>query len=123
MPRTRKYTPLEHDSIESRILALLARRPASAADLATQLGLNLRSASWFVQSLSQKKQIMPYGYHKKRLLWRRVSAPPAPPAPPRKPWQRNSEVGLDEDDEQWMTYWRLPKAERIHRTPPIRSDQ
>lgn len=114
MPRTSKYTPLERDSIESRILALLARRPASAADLAAALGLTLRSASWFVRSLSQKKQIMPYGYHKKRPLWRRVSAPPAQPRPERKPWQR-SEVGLDEDDEQWMTYWRLPRAERMRR--------
>ena len=115
MPRTSKYTPLERDSIEGRILALLARRPASAADLAPQLGLTLRSVSWFIQSLSQKKQILPYGYHHKRLLWRRVSAPPAPPRPERKTWQRNSEVGLDENDERWMTYWRMPRAERRQR--------
>ena len=115
MPRTGKYTPLERDSIESSILALLARRPASAADLAAALGLTLRSASWFVQSLSQKKQIMPYGYHKKRLLWRRVSAPPAPPRPEFKPLATKTEVGLTTEDEQWMTYWRLPRAERRKR--------
>lgn len=50
---------------------------------------------------------MPLRLSQKRLLWRRVSAP-APPRPERKPWQRNSEVGLTTEDEQWMTYWRLP---------------
>jgi len=104
-----KYTPLETESVMSRILAILARGPALTADLAPQLGMSNRKAGWFISVLAQQKRIVTQGYQDKKQVWRLAGPPPKP--------LQIKEKGISAEDKQWMTYWQLPRAERLRMEP------
>ena len=114
MAKPRKYTDLEQSQIETDILSLLARRPCATADLALRLGRTEREMGWFIGSLRKQRRVVPHVFRNKRQTWCLANATSYPPRV-LKPLATKTEVGLTTEDEQWMTYWRLPRAERRKR--------
>lgn len=115
MAKPRKYTDLEQSQIEAAILSLLARRPCATADLAVRLGRTERETGWFIGSLRKQRRVVPHVLRNKRQTWRLANTTTSYPPLVLKPLATKTEVGLTTEDEQWMTYWRLPRAERRKR--------
>ena len=115
MAKPRKYTDLEQSQIETDILSLLARRPFATADLAVRLGRTEREMGWFIGSLRKQRRVVPHVLRNKRQTWRLANTTTSYPPRVLNPLATKTEVGLTTEDEQWMTYWRLPRAERRRR--------
>lgn len=100
------------ERFQNLILAELRTGPLSAAEIAARLGHNTTSISQYLRVLEKAewvcrvKWVHRAGQSSYRIWGINKSKLPKP-----KPIKKG-EIGITEEDYQWMNYWRLPRAVR-----------